>query len=223
MFYVIIESSNAKPIYHDAVPPRSNASNFGSLLRATCVENTNTENDKTYINKTMSVDEMLEVEKKAAAAFKQGDLIGYRQYTKILNEWQQTIQESAAQIIAVEEVQQPTEQEITKRGLFPEDAPQSLKEFKNSLSLHENMNLFMAVAVQRLIANAYQDQNGHWNIRREGDQHYVDIFKQPEFSYTKLAEDMLSYLKFERMYLRADEFKAKEDVLLRFKIAVEGR
>lgn len=180
------------------------------------------ESSRNYDARTMSINEITKLEERVANAFKQGDLIGYRQYIKDLRELKQTIDEGVQQAESVEVVQQNSEVEFTGRGLFPTGAPQSLKDYTNSLSIKEHMILFTAVSVQRLIANSYQDSNGHWNIRHPGDSGYVDIFKQPDFSYTKLVEDMLGYLQFERTYLSVDDFKAKEDVLNGFKNAVEG-
>lgn len=224
-----IESVGTVPINNDSAASKQNGMSFETVLSATIVQDSNSESDDNYTgpsnssdSRSISLDEMIELEAKAAAAFNQGDLINYQQSTKTLSEYKQTIDEGVQQMVAVEEAQNNIEQGPTRRGLFPKDAPQSLKDFESSLSLGEKMSFMMAVSVQKLIANAYQDTNGRWNIRRQGEAGYVDIFQRPDFSYTKLAEDMLVYLQFERTYLRPDEFKAKEDVLNGFKTAVEG-
>ncbi|MEK5037357.1 hypothetical protein [Sporosarcina sp. FSL K6-3457] len=217
-----IESVGTKAIHSGAIPPKQNRGSFEIFLSATTEQGMNIKRVDQYDVRTISVDEILEVEAKAAAAFKHGNLISHQQYTSTLNGWKQTIHEGIQQVAAVEEVQQAKEQAPLKQGLFPEDAPQSLKDYESTLSLKGKMSLMMAVSVQKLIANAYRDSSEGWKIRRQGEPDYVDIFKQPSFSYTKLAEDMLAYMQFERTYLRPDEFKEKEAVLNGFKTAVEG-
>lgn len=107
-------------------------------------------------------------------------------------------------------------------GLFPEDAPQAVKDYVADLSIKERMTIMMSSRVQTIIANAYQDRNGQFHIRREGEYGYVNIFKQPDFTYTKLAVDMIKYLHFERKYLSEQQFKEREEILLDLKKAVEG-
>ncbi|WP_203248052.1 hypothetical protein [Sporosarcina beigongshangi] len=217
-----VESVGTKAIHISTITSNQNKVSFDTVLSATAEQRANIKSADHYDVRTMSVDEMLEIETKAAAAFKHGDLISHRQYTDTLNDWKKTIQEGIQQIAAVEEGQPAKEQESSRQGLFPEDAPQSLKDYEGTLSLRGKMSLMIAVSVQKLIANAYRNSSGGWQIHRQGDPGYVDIFKQPGFSYTKLAEDMLAYMQFERTYLRPDEFKEKEDLLNGFKTAVKG-
>ena len=82
--------------------------------------------------------------------------------------------------------------------------------------------MMVSSRVQTILANAYQDQNGQFHIRRKGEPGYVDIFKQPNFTYTNYAEDMIRYLHFERKYLSEQKFKEREELLLDFKKAAEG-
>ena len=194
-----------------------NEANFGEVLDAKANENAKVVNETSQAEyKQISFKQMIELEHKATVAFRQGDLISYERYTNALNGYTQSIQE----IANAEEVEQ--REQNTGRGLFPEDAPQVVKDYAASLSMKERMTMMVSSRVQIIIANAYQDQNGQFHIRRKGEPGYVDIFKQPDFTYTKHAEDMIKYLHFTRKYLSEQQYNEREEILLDFKKAVEG-
>lgn len=194
-----------------------NEANFGEVLDAKANQNAKVVNKASQADyKPISFKEMIELEHKATVTFRQGDLISYERYTNALKGYTQSIQEVAKG----EEVEQ--REQNTGSGLFPEDAPQAVKDYGAGLSLKERMTMMVSSRVQIIIANAYQDQNDQFRIRRKGEQGYVDIFKQPDFTYKKFAEDMIRYLHFERKYLSEQQYKEREEVLLGFKKAVEG-
>lgn len=164
----------------------------------------------------LSFKEMVALEHKAIVALRQGDLIGHERYVKELSGYQGALERvnAAAEAEAVEA--------NMNNGIFPEDAPKSVKRFVSGLSLKERMMLFTQVAVQEIIANAYQDANGHWHVRYKDEPGYVDIFEQPDFSYTELVEKMLAHLELNRKYMTKQDYADQLSLLLNFKEAAEG-
>ena len=164
----------------------------------------------------LSFKEMVALEHKAIVALRQGDLIGHERYVKELSGYQGALERvnAAAEAEAVEA--------NMNNGIFPEDAPKSVKRFVSGLSMKERMILFTQVAVQEIIANAYQDGNGHWRVRHRDEPGYIDIFEQPDFSYTELVEKMLAHLEFNRKYMTEQEYADQLSLLLDFKEATEG-
>lgn len=168
----------------------------------------------------LSFEEMVAIEQQAKIAFRQGDLINYERYMKQISGYKGLIDQAVQQAVATEEVHGNGLQE--HGGMFPKDAPQSIKDFEQDLSMREKMLLFAQLAVQDIIANAYQDHNGHWHVRSRGEEGYVNIFEQPDFSYTKLVNKMLAYLEAGRNYVNEQEYEERLTVINGLKEAAEG-
>ena len=164
----------------------------------------------------LSFRDMTDIEHSAIVAFRKGDLIGYERYMKELSGHQGALERvnTAAAAYATEA--------NLENGMFPEDAPQSVKSYVSGLSMKERMVMFTQVAVQDIIANAYQDANGHWRTRRPDELGYVNIFEQSDFSYTKLVEKMLAHIELNHKYTTQEEYQEQLDVVLGLKEAVEG-
>ena len=163
----------------------------------------------------LSFRDMADIEHSAIVAFRKGDLIGYERYMKVLSGHQEALERvnTAAAAYATEA--------NLKNGMFPEDAPASVKSYVSGLSMKERMVMFTQVAVQDILANAYQDSNGKWTTRRHGEPGYVSMFEQPDFSYTKLVEKMLAYIELNHKYTTQEEYQEQLDVVLGLKKALE--
>jgi len=190
--------------------------NFGNLLVATQQAAEQRDNGQNEEVRELSFKEMIELEHKAIVAFRQGDLIGHERYMKELSGHQESLERvnTAAEAQAAEA--------NMDNGIFPEDAPQSVKSYMSGLSMKEHIVMFTQVAVQEIIANVYQDGNGHWRIRHRDEPGYIDIFEQPDFSYTKLVEKMLAHIELNRKYTTQDKYEEQLDVVLGLKEAAKG-
>lgn len=168
----------------------------------------------------LSFVEMVALEHQAKIAFRQGDLINYERYMKQISGYKGLIDQAVQQAVATEEVHGNGLHE--SGGMFPKDAPQAIKDFEQDLSMRERMLLFAQVAVQDIMVNAYQDHNGHWRVRSRGEAGYVNIFEQPDFTYTKLVDKMLAYLEAGRHYLNEQEYEERLAVINGLKAAAKG-
>ncbi|MFF5994936.1 hypothetical protein AAGS61_09285 [Lysinibacillus sp. KU-BSD001] len=188
---------------------------------------------ETVANANGKRDWIEELQARAAKALQYGDLIGYQARQKIANTLKQIDEYAHSTIstfddlqnskLTIEEANAMVDEETAIRsGLLPEDAPKELHDYVHSLSLREKMHLFIMLAVQDIKANAYKDHNGHWKVYSPGDSNYVDIFKLPDFSYTKLADLMLDDLEFQRKYMEIDEYELGLSVLTHFKLIAES-
>ena len=189
---------------------------FGQLLEGLQQVTEQLNSGQNVEMRELSFREMIDIEHNAIVAFRQSDLIGYERYMKELNGHQGALERvnTAAAAYATEA--------NLKNGMFPEDAPQSVKSYVSGLSMKERMVMFTQVAVQDIIANAYQDGNGRWRIRHRDEPGYVNIFEQPDFSYTKLVEKMLENIELNRKFTTQENYQEQLDVILGLKEAVEG-
>lgn len=164
----------------------------------------------------LSFEEMVALEQQEKIAFRQGDFINYERYMKQISGYKGMIDLAVQQAGVAEEVHNEY------RGILPKDAPQVIKNFEQDLSMRERMLLFAQVAVQDCIANAYQDHNGHWRVRSRGEAGYINIFEQSDFTYTKLVDKMLAYLKAGRNYYNQQEYNERLTVITGLKEAAKG-
>lgn len=201
---------------YSLVATQGNDTDFGQLLVATQQATEQQSHGQNEEVGKLSFREMIDIEHKAIVAFRQGDLIGYEQYMKELNGHQGALERvnTAAAAYATEA--------NVQNGIFPEDAPQAVKNYVSGLSMKERMVMFTQVAVQDIIANAYQDGNGHWRVRHRDEPGYMNVFEQPDFSYTKLVEKMLTYIELNRKFTTQEKYQEQLDVVLGLKEAVEG-
>lgn len=188
---------------------------FGQLLEGLQQVTEQLNSGQNVEMRELSFKDMIDIEHNAIVAFRQGDLIGYERYMKELNGHQGALERvnTAAAAYATEE--------NVKNGIFPEDAPQSVKNYVSGLSMKERMVMFTQVAVQDITANAYQDGNGQWRIRHRDEPGYVNIFEQPDFSYAKLVEKMLAHIELNRKYTTQENYQEQLDVVLGLKKALE--
>ncbi|SOC06558.1 hypothetical protein SAMN05880501_104309 [Ureibacillus xyleni] len=186
---------------------------------------------ETSANELGQRDWIAEFEARASKSFKYGDLISYQNNNKIVSILQKlqpnesTFDEAYLTSIPVEEAQKLAEQQANgkvKKSLFPEDAPQAVHDYYNSLTLKEKGSLFIKVATEKIKANAYLNQQGQWCIVRPDEPNYVDIFTVPGFTYTKLADAMLHDLEFQKKFIDGAKYKEELEMLEKFKQAVNG-
>lgn len=201
---------------YSQVATQGNDTDFGHLLLATQQATEQQPHGQNEEVGKLSFREMIDIEHKAIVAFRQGDLIGYERYMKELNGHQGALERvnTAAAAYATEA--------NVQNGIFPEDAPQAVKNYVSGLSMKERMVMFTQVAVQEIIANAYQDGNGHWRVRHRDEPGYVNIFEQPDFSYTKLVEKMLAHIELNRKFTTQENYQEQLDIVLGLKEVVEG-
>ncbi|WP_332648528.1 hypothetical protein [Lysinibacillus sp. 54212] len=103
---------------------------------------------------------------------------------------------------------------------FPgNDAPQEVLDAYENMSMKERITLFAGYLIQEIKANAYQDAQGHWRVRRHGEPGYVSILNQPNFSYAKLADLMLEELEFQKKFMSQQEYWDALAVFEKFKLA----
>lgn len=163
----------------------------------------------------LSFKEMIDIEHKAIVALRQGDLLGHEQYKSLLSGHDSALERINTAAAAY------TNEAGIKNDLFPDDAPQAVKNYVAGLSMKERMVMFTQVAVQDITANAYQDSNGHWRIRHRDEQGYINVFEQPDFSYTKLVDSMLAYIEANRAYTTQQNYEQQRDVVLGLKDALQ--
>lgn len=105
---------------------------------------------------------------------------------------------------------------------FPgNDAPQEVLDAYENMSMKEQITLFGGFLIQQIKANAYQDVQGHWKVRRHGEPGYVSILNTHDFSYAKLADLMLEELEFQKKYKTQQEYLDALAVLEKFKLAAQ--
>ena len=190
---------------------------FGQLLEGLQQVTEQLISEQSVETHELSHSDMIDAEHNAIVAFRQGDLIGYERYMKELSAHQGALERvnTAAAAYATEA--------NLKNGIFPEDAPASVKSYMSGLSMKERMVMFTQVAVQDILANAYQDRNGQWSTRRKGEPGYVNMFEQPDFSYAKLVQKMLEHIELNRKFTTQENYQEQLDVVLGLKKALEEK